>query len=120
MHSRLLIASLTLNLMLSLVALGWLAWVVVDPVYWLGRPEQGQRGEQGVAGLPGPEGPPGERGPRGPAGRPAISAQPRQYDDTELWSSLASIEARLNELCSHQLLFREPTDPGTNYFLARC
>lgn len=76
------------NIALTLVALGWLAWIAADPTYWFpgAYAEKGERGEMGPRGPEGPEGPPG---PVGPDAETAIA---------DLQSSLDELDSRLGEL----------------------
>jgi hypothetical protein len=53
--NRKLVAWLAVSLVVSLVALGWVAWVALQPRHWF-------------AAAYAVQGPPGEQGPRGTAG----------------------------------------------------
>jgi hypothetical protein len=64
---------LVLSLATSTVAIGWVAWIVADPEYWLGE-IQGPQGEQGPPGEPGTPGEPGLQGEPGAQGGEGASA----------------------------------------------
>lgn len=64
---------LILSLATSAVAIGWVAWIVADPEYWLDE-IQGPQGEQGPPGEPGAPGAPGLQGETGAQGEEGASA----------------------------------------------
>ena len=86
--NRAIVALLVANLILSVIALGWLAWITADPQYWFpsAYAQQGPRGEQG------PRGPVGPEGPEGPVGPDAASAI------DELSFGLDDVSSRLDDL----------------------
>lgn len=126
---------LAANLVLTLLTLGWLAWIVAEPRYWFAnaydepRPMVGSRGPQGPQGARGPRGPRGFPGQPGVDGRDGLDGE--EYDDTELRDEIANVastaddvvarlddlEARLDELCDHDLLY---DSFGRTYKLLGC
>lgn len=100
---RLLAASLALNLVLALLALGWLAWVVTQPRHWFpgAYAQQGERGERGPRGPVGLPGPPGSVGPDA---SDAIDELSSRVDDLETGSgddassSVDDLVSRLDDL----------------------
>ena len=64
------IALLITSVALSAVAIGWVAWIVVEPKTWLDEiaGPRGPQGEMGTTGPTGPEGPAGPIGEQGAAG----------------------------------------------------
>jgi hypothetical protein len=72
----------------SLVALGWLAWISASPRYWF-PDAYAQKGDRGA---PGPRGPRGSAGPPGPVGPDASSA----IDDLD--SRISDLEDSLDTL----------------------
>ena len=101
--NRLLVAVATASLVLSIVSLGWIAWISQDPRYWFpgAYAAQGPRGEPGPIGLRGPIGPPG---PVGPTVDEAIS-------DVDF--RLAEVEARVEVLESDVSALQTTTDDLT-------
>lgn len=100
------------SLILSLAALGGVIWLAAD------RPSPGPQGLPGAIGETGERGVTGPRGLRGKPGMPGIPAPP--IDDTIINNRIADIESRVDGICSHQLYFRDPADPGQFYFLNYC
>jgi hypothetical protein len=86
---------LVLNGLLTLTALGWLAWISVAPRYWFpgAYAAQGPRGEEGPRGERGPEGP---AGPVGPDAADAIDEL--SLEVTDLSERMETIEGELSDL----------------------
>lgn len=95
MRSRLLVLALTVNAVLSLVALAGIVWVVAEPQRWFSDAyaEQGPRGERGPRGDPGPIGPSGRVGPD------ALEATSALEDEmVAIQDELASLQSELGAL----------------------
>src|ERR1051326_2319794 len=92
---RLLVASLVVNGLLTLVAIGWLVWITTTPRYWFAGAyaSQGPLGDKGPRGDPGPEGPPG---PVGPDASDAISSL--ETDVSDLSDRVDTLESDLSDL----------------------
>jgi hypothetical protein len=88
---------LTVSILLSLVAIGWIGWVVFAPQTWIGE----------VSGPEGPAGPRGETGPQGPPGEQGEQGLPGTSADTQtlelLSQRVASLENQLNTPARGQL-----------------
>ena len=96
----LLIGLLVLNLAASVVAIGWVAWLVSDEPRWL---DVGQ-GPQGETGPEGEQGPQGETGPQGEQGPPGEPGEPGTPADNETLSLLAErLAAVETELAANDL-----------------
>ena len=97
---RSLVALLVVNALLSLTALGWLAWIIVEPRDWF----PGAYAEKGPTGDPGPRGPIGPQGPPGPVGpdaEEAIAEIESRLDDLEGYvqdTDVADVESRVSDL----------------------
>ena len=109
---RWLTAIAVTNLLLSFMALGWLAWIVVDPQYWFpsAYAAKGPTGDRGARGPRGPVGPPGPVGPDAADAVDALQSKVSQLgfrvDDletatssTELQSQVDGLESTISELC---------------------
>lgn len=85
----------TLSLAASVVAIGWVAWIVADPEQWLSEIQgpQGEQGPTGEAGAPGTPGEPGTQGEQGPPGEPGTSADVETLN--VLTERLADVETEL-------------------------
>jgi hypothetical protein len=97
--TRAIVALLVANLILSVIALGWLAWLSADPQYWFpdAYAQQGPRGEQGPRGAVGPEGP---AGPVGPDAVDAIDVLSSRLDDLESESGASDLQFTVDDLGS--------------------
>jgi hypothetical protein len=84
---------LTVNVLLSLVAIGWVAWIVFEPETWIGE-LAGPEGPPGPKGDPGPQGPPGEPGAQGEPGTPGSSLDTQTLD--LLSQRVGALENQLN------------------------
>lgn len=97
------------NLVVSLLALGWLTWIVLEPRYWFEKayeeptPIVGPRGPQGPRGAPGEAGSDGLGGPPGPPGRPGVDGEDLSFEVEELQSQVSDLEFRVEEICSANL-----------------
>jgi hypothetical protein len=92
---RLLVASLVVNVVLSLAAIGGLVWITAAPRYWFAGAyaEQGPRGDKGPRGE---QGSPGPAGPVGPDASTAIDDLSSTVDD--LSSRVDTLETDLSDL----------------------
>lgn len=94
---------LALNVLLSLLAIGWVAWIAVAPQTWIsqvGGPP-GRDGADGVDGQAGPQGPQGDPGPPGPKGDPGL---PGTSADSQTLALLAErVTAVENQLATPSL-----------------
>ena len=95
----------------SLLAIGWLAWITVNPEMWLAD-AYAEKGPPGDQGLRGPTGPPGPPGPTGPDAADAIASVESEREDisarveelesgsgtTELQSAVDDLTSRVEDL----------------------
>ena len=110
---RVLIAVLVLNVLLAVVAIGWVAWISLEPRYWFPG-AYAPKGAPGDQGLRGPEGPRGAPGPVGPDAVAVINVfgerlaslenEPLPSDLTleieRMRRRVETLEMRLDEVCS--------------------
>lgn len=80
-RSRVLLALIVGNVVLTLAVVGWVVWAAADPEYWF----PGAFAEQGPRGDEGPRGDQGPRGPAGPTGAPGPGVEDVQaaVDDAQ-------------------------------------
>jgi hypothetical protein len=104
-RSQLLVASLVLNALLSLAAIGWIAWVTQEPRHWFPgayeQPAIGPQGPSGEAGPRGARGPRGFPGPPGSAGASADVAEVEQLrsDVDDLQSTADDLQNTVSSIC---------------------
>lgn len=88
------IALLITSLALSAIAVGWVAWIVVEPRTWLDE-IAGPQGPVGETGPIGPVGPPGPTGPTGQPGADGSDGADAESPDAETLKLLADRLATL-------------------------
>jgi hypothetical protein len=122
------------NGLLTLTALGWLAWLTVEPQDWFpdAFAEKGERGAPGPRGGRGPRGAIGPQGPVGPTVEEAIghlesrleelelgiSATDLQTSIDEIQSELQDVSDKVENVCSELLL--SSVEPLTDIYYAAC
>lgn len=89
---------------LSLVAIGWITWVVVQPTYWFAG-AYAPKGETGDRGPVGPAGPAGPAGPVGPDAEEALLGVSSQVDDAS--AQLDDLSAQVQDISSRLTTWRE-------------
>lgn len=89
------LALLVLNLVLTLTALGWLAWISASPRYWFAD-AYAQKGDRGDPGPRGPRGPVGPQGPVGDTAEGAIADLDSRVSD--LQDSVDTLQGDLTDL----------------------
>jgi hypothetical protein len=128
---RLLIASLAVNLVLGLAAVGWVTWIVIAPKYWFPGAYAG-KGERGDRGPRGPVGPLGPAGPVGPDAADAIYELEGTLDDlsvrlddleagsgtSELQYNIDSVDSKVEDICD-ALLYSE-IEPLNDIYYNAC
>jgi hypothetical protein len=128
---RRLLVLTTINLVLGLLALGWLSWVVAVPRYWFpsAYAEKGPTGDQGPQGERGAMGPPGPVGPDAAAAVRAlksdlndmasrVGALEATSEEPELHSQIDALEATLANLCDAIFLSYAESNSATEGLLA--
>ena len=141
MRGRLFAAALIVNALLSLTALGWLAWITAEPSYWFpdAFAEKGERGDRGPTGKRGPRGAVGPRGPAGPTVEEAleevnsrisnletdlvsleagISTSELQNQIDEIESSVQDVSDKMENLCSELLV--SSIEPLNDLYYSAC
>ena len=90
-RSRLIVAMLVGNLVLTLTVSGWAVWAASDPEYWFpgAFAEEGPRGD---------EGPRGARGPRGPEGPVGPGVEDIQYTAEEALAGVDDVQSQLDDV----------------------
>jgi hypothetical protein len=96
-----LLALLLANLVLTLTALGWLAWISLEPRHWFAD-AYAAKGPTGDLGPRGPIGPSGPPGPVGPDAADAVDALDLRVSDLEnglvAGVDVSDLDARLSDL----------------------
>ena len=104
LRSRRALALIAVNAVLTLVAIGWLTWLSLEPRYWFpgAYAQEGPRGDEGPRGERGSPGPPGPVGPSADDEGLALEGQLTDLEGeiTALESQLADTQSELEDAVS--------------------